>query len=64
MDLARAPCRAPLTARKMGSGYENASEWLIARLICQSLTPLLDNRGGGGGVTSYLVFKSPTYYLE
>jgi hypothetical protein len=24
MDLARAPCRAPLTARKMGSGYENA----------------------------------------
>ena len=23
MDLARAPCRAPLTARKMGSGYEN-----------------------------------------
>jgi hypothetical protein len=25
MDLARAPCRAPLTARKMGSGYENVS---------------------------------------
>jgi hypothetical protein len=25
MDLARAPCRAPLTARKMGSGYENAN---------------------------------------
>ena len=24
MDLARAPCRVPLTARKMGSGYENA----------------------------------------
>jgi hypothetical protein len=24
MDLARAPRRAPLTARKMGSGYENA----------------------------------------
>ena len=24
MDLARAPCRAPLTARKKGSGYENA----------------------------------------
>jgi hypothetical protein len=23
MDLARAPCRAPLTARKMGSGDEN-----------------------------------------
>ena len=23
MDLARTPCRAPLTARKMGSGYEN-----------------------------------------
>jgi hypothetical protein len=23
MDLARAPCRAPLTARKKGSGYEN-----------------------------------------
>ena len=26
MDLARAPCRAPLTARKKGSGYENASD--------------------------------------
>ena len=25
MDLARAPCRAPLTARKKGSGYENGS---------------------------------------
>ena len=25
MDLARAPRRAPLTARKMGSGYENGS---------------------------------------
>ena len=24
MDLARAPCRRPLTARKKGSGYENA----------------------------------------
>jgi hypothetical protein len=23
MDLARAACRAPLTARKKGSGYEN-----------------------------------------
>ena len=26
MDLARAPCRAPLTARKKGSGYENAQD--------------------------------------
>ena len=26
MDLARAPCRAPLTARKKGSGYENEVE--------------------------------------
>ena len=26
MDLARAPCRAPLTARKKGSGYENDIE--------------------------------------
>ena len=26
MDLARAPCRAPLTARKKGSGYENGYE--------------------------------------
>jgi hypothetical protein len=25
LDLARAPCRAPLTARKMGSGYENGA---------------------------------------
>jgi hypothetical protein len=31
MDLARAPCRAPLTARKMGSGYEN--EWPWFRLL-------------------------------
>ena len=39
MDLARAPRRAPLTARKKGSGYENglwpnpyselASDWLV-----------------------------------
>ena len=28
MDLARAPCRAPLTARKMGSGYENGKSML------------------------------------
>jgi hypothetical protein len=30
MDLARAPRRAPLTARKKGSGYENvwALSWL------------------------------------
>ena len=27
MDLARAPCRAPLTARKKGSGYENGPSW-------------------------------------
>ena len=26
MDLARAPRRAPLTARKKGSGYENGLE--------------------------------------
>jgi hypothetical protein len=26
MDLARAPRRAPLTARKKGSGYENVTE--------------------------------------
>ena len=26
MDLARAPCRAPLTARKKGSGYENGDK--------------------------------------
>ena len=26
MDLARAPRRAPLTARKKGSGYENGHE--------------------------------------
>ena len=27
MDLARAPRRAPLTARKKGSGYENATPY-------------------------------------
>jgi hypothetical protein len=38
MDLARAPCRAPLTARKMGSGYENVVELAKARnLISDTL---------------------------
>ena len=31
MDLARAPCRAPLTARKKGSGYENVSHVVFTR---------------------------------
>ena len=31
MDLARAPRRAPLTARKKGSGYENVCAPLTAR---------------------------------
>ena len=33
MDLARAPRRAPLTARKKGSGYENGSSRIIGRRI-------------------------------
>jgi hypothetical protein len=33
MDLARAPCRAPLTARKMGSGYENESYIEFSRCL-------------------------------
>ena len=35
MDLARAPCRAPLTARKKGSGYENVlyiEDWFASRV--------------------------------
>jgi hypothetical protein len=42
MDLARAPRRRPLTARKKGSGYENAkahargvSLWSHGSDICQ-----------------------------
>jgi hypothetical protein len=31
MDLARAPCRAPLTARKKGSGYENGADARIGK---------------------------------
>ena len=30
MDLARAPRRAPLTARKKGSGYENGLETRVS----------------------------------
>jgi hypothetical protein len=39
MDLARAPCRARLTARKKGSGYENAMA-LGTRLIINWIYPI------------------------
>ena len=32
MDLARAPRRAPLTARKKGSGYENGVDGELKKL--------------------------------
>jgi hypothetical protein len=42
MDLARAPRRARLTARKKGSGYENG--------VCPDVViPGGDGGGGGGG---------------
>jgi hypothetical protein len=34
MDLARAPRRRPLTARKKGSGYENASSIDVIQYVC------------------------------
>ena len=37
MDLARAPRRRPLTARKKGSGYENAKALVKASLRAGSL---------------------------
>jgi hypothetical protein len=40
MDLAIAPCRAPLTARKMGSGYENATGYVMS--VYESCDTVLD----------------------
>ena len=36
MDLARAPCRAPLTARKKGSGYENECEHELCKMATKT----------------------------
>ena len=54
MDLARAPCRAPLTARKMGSGYENA--------VGQNLS----NQLPSSSFREYLKYPSPTnsFYFD
>jgi hypothetical protein len=41
MDLARAPCRAPLTARKMGSGYENDAHADLEQWMFHSLVPVV-----------------------
>jgi hypothetical protein len=45
MDLARAPRRAPLTARKKGSGYENGA--LHANLVPRACDPREGTRGSG-----------------
>ena len=45
MDLARAPRRGPLTARKKGSGYENGTASEISLLFLRS------SSGRGGGAT-------------
>ena len=37
MDLARAPRRRPLTARKKGSGYENERVYAVHRYVGTSL---------------------------
>ena len=37
MDLARAPCRAPLTTRKKGSGYENGLTPDIFNLVPRAI---------------------------
>ena len=55
MDLARAPRRAPLTARKKGSGYENGTASEISLLFLRSSS----GRGGrGGGGLSQSVRKA------
>jgi hypothetical protein len=41
MDLARAPRRAPLTARKKGSGYENGSR--LAQTVPDYSTAIADS---------------------
>jgi hypothetical protein len=67
MDLARAPRRAPLTARKKGSGYENGFARVVGKLGTS-----LSNRAhrenfwcqiGGIGVSSKMVFCQETKYL-
>ena len=53
MDLARAPRRAPLTARKKGSGYENAQRLAygaftsIFNLVPRACDPREGNEGSG-----------------
>jgi hypothetical protein len=49
MDLTRAPRRAPLTARKKGSGYENA---LATSYEFGSLVPRLQLRRAGSDASS------------
>ena len=46
MDLARAPCRAPLTARKKGSGYENVQQYTVINLaFTRAYKRSFDNSG-------------------
>ena len=42
MDLARAPRRAPLTARKKGSGYENGARVDESRLDMRAYSESYD----------------------
>ena len=58
MDLARAPRRAPLTARKKGSGYENGTASEISLLFLRSSS----GRGGRGGGLSQSVRKAVRRY--
>ena len=53
MDLARAPRRRPLTARKKGSGYENGyendfeSSCIVTNLVPRACDPREGNEGSG-----------------
>jgi hypothetical protein len=49
MNLARAPRRAPLTARKKGSGYENGTASEIRLPFLRSSSGREGPVGGGGG---------------
>jgi hypothetical protein len=51
MDLARAPRRAPLTARKKGSGYENDTSFEYGELVQQAGQPRSQALPSCGGKT-------------
>ena len=59
MDLARAPCRAPLTARKKGSGYENGKmrAWQNIILIASAFSKLLEIKQISKVVASFPLYR-------